>query len=71
MRPTDPFEAAIASGAISALRKRSAIRHAIADEATTALDQTNVTVMSPEARLSRRMARDWDAIADEIEGGDQ
>jgi hypothetical protein len=65
-------EAAIRDGAVKALRRRAALLQQAAALGVDVLDQGHrppVRAIASEAALALRIARDWDRIADEIEGG--
>jgi hypothetical protein len=67
--PVDPFETAVLAGAINALRRRAAAIRARASVGVTVLDRRPpVRIVTSESACALRIAKDFDAIADEIEG---
>jgi hypothetical protein len=65
---TDPFEAAIAEAAISALRRRAeAIRQRAAPVVVLDGYRPAVRILESKAAHLHRIARDLDAIAAELE----
>jgi hypothetical protein len=66
--PVDPFEAAMLTGAITALRQRAAAIRARASSGVTVLDRRPpVRVVTSESATSLRIAKSFDEIATDLE----
>jgi hypothetical protein len=64
----DPLESALVAGAITALRNRAVALRKRATIGVTVLDRRPVVlVVTSEAAHALRVARDWEAVANEME----
>ena len=64
----DDLETAIAAGAVTALRRRSARQTDLARLGTVESDETpGVFIRTGEAALADRLANAWEALAQEME----
>jgi hypothetical protein len=60
----DRLEAAIAAGAVAALRRRAEAIRARASVGVTILDRPPVRILTSESATALRIAKDFDRIAD-------
>jgi hypothetical protein len=65
--PVDPFESAMLSGAIRALRRRANAIRQRAAPGVTRLDRPPVVIVTSESAHALRIAKDFEAIADSLE----
>jgi len=63
----DPLEAAMTAAVISVLRRRAAAIRERAAPGVTRLDRPPVVIITSESETALRIAKDFDAIAAELE----